>query len=58
MIVSRDFCPVYVALVQNSTCLFHRLVSGFYWNISLQFITYNYFSDRLVETSGDEKIAK
>ena len=38
VIVSRDFCPVYVALVQNSTCLFHRLVSGFYWNISLSLL--------------------
>ena len=40
LIVSREyFFSVYVALVQNST----RLVSGFYLNISLQFITCGYF---------------
>ena len=50
----KIFFPVYVALVQNST----RLVSGFYWNISLQFITYSYSSIRLGETSSDEKFSK
>ena len=50
----KFFVPLYVALVQNST----RLVSGFYWNISLQFIIYSYFSIRLGETSSDEKVSK
>ena len=58
VIFSRDFFPVYVALVQNSAFLFRRLVSGFYWNIRLEFITYNYFSTRHWETLGHEKVAK